>query len=167
MQIRGTRIFSEATECLLSKYPDVSFTFAGEGPEEQWLRAKFTDVNRVRFTKYMPDEALDIHLKHDIAVIPSIASEGTSNSVAEAMGAGCTIVATAVGGITNMVIDHYNGLLTMPNSKSLLHALSSLVTNPSLREELGYRAYETARTAFCRELWEERWRSVLTKIGSR
>lgn len=161
---RGTRIMADAVERLLLTHSNVKFTFAGEGPDEFWLRDRFKGEKRVRFSKFAPEETTAIHLVHDIAVIPSVGSEGTSLSVAEAMGAGCAVVATAVGGITNMIIDQYNGLLTMPSSESLLRAISSLVTNPSLREDLGKRAYETARTAFCREFWNARWKSVLAEI---
>lgn len=162
---RGTRIMANVVERLLLTHSNVKFTFAGEGPDESWLRERLGREDRVRFIRFKQEETTAIHLSHDIAVIPSIASEGTSLSVAEAMGAGCAIVATAVGGITNMIIDQYNGLLAMPNSESLLHAISSLVTDSLLRKELGQKAYETARTAFCRELWEARWRRVLAKIG--
>jgi len=158
---RGTRLIAGVIKSMISKGVEFEFTFAGEGPDECWLRERFMREKRVHFTKFGLEETTAVHLSHDIAVIPSIASEGTSLSVAEAMGAGCAVVATAVGGITNMIIDQYNGLLAMPNSESLLRAMSSLVTNPSLREELGKRAYETARTAFCRELWEMKWRDVL------
>jgi glycosyltransferase involved in cell wall biosynthesis len=163
---RGTRIMADAVKNLLASHSNVTFTFAGEGPDEPWLQERFAGEKRVFFTKYLPEQTTAVHLNHDIAVIPSIASEGTSLSVGEAMGAGCAVVATAVGGITNMLIDQYNGLLVMPNSESLLKAISSLVSNTALRIELGKRAYETAHTAFCREVWEARWRSVLTKIGA-
>jgi len=87
----------------------------------------------VTFTKYLPDEVLDIHLEHDIAVVPSIASEGTSLSVAEAMGAGCAVVATAVGGVTNMIINGHNGILAMPDAASVLNGLETVVSDPALR----------------------------------
>jgi glycosyltransferase involved in cell wall biosynthesis len=165
VQMRGTRLIAEATKYLLGKYNDISFTFAGEGPDENWLRGQFATEERVQFTKYMPDEVLDIHLEHDVAVVPSLASEGTSLSVAEAMATGCPVVATATGGITNMIIDRYNGILVMPNAQSLREGIESLIENPELRRRIGVRAYETARDAFSLVQWKKSWQSVLAEVA--
>lgn len=166
VQMRGTRLIAEAAKYLLSKYSDIRFTFAGEGPDENWLRGQFAVEKRVQFIKYMPDEVLDIHLKHDIAVVPSVASEGTSLSVAEAMATGCPVVATATGGITNMIINRYNGILVMPNAKSLREGIESLIENPELRRRIGLSAYETARDAFSLVQWKKSWQSVLTEVAN-
>jgi len=128
VEYRGTRVFGEAVKDLLKKHSHISFTLAGEGPDENWLREMFSSDDRVSFSKYEPDKTLCVHLRHDIAVVPSLASEGTSLSVAEAMAAGCPVVATAVGGITNMIIDGYNGILVMPNKASLVKGIESLIT---------------------------------------
>lgn len=156
---------AEVTEEIVRRYNNVNFTFAGEGPEEGYLKDRFSKVKQVTFTKYLPNEVLNIHLAHDIAVVPSIASEGTSLSVAEAMGAGCVVVATAVGGITNMVINDYNGILVMPNVSSLLSGIELVIKNPVLRKQLQMKAYETARNAFNLELWENRWRKVFEEVA--
>jgi glycosyltransferase involved in cell wall biosynthesis len=165
VQIRGTRIIAEVALSLLKKYNNIRFTFAGEGPDEGWLRNRFVTESRVRFQKYEPDRALAVHLEHDIAVVPSLASEGTSLSVAEAMAAGCPVVATAVGGVTNMIISGYNGLMVLPKAASLVEGLETLIQNPGLREKLGRRAYETAKEAFSIEQWKRSWKLVLQKVA--
>ena len=125
----------------------------------------FFSNDRVKFSKYAPDKTLSIHLQHDIAVVPSLASEGTSLSVAEAMATGCPVVATAVGGVTNMIISGYNGLLTMPNAASLIEGIEFLIQNPSTRRYIGMKAYETAKDAFSLERWEKSWQQVLRSIA--
>ncbi|MCF6156666.1 MAG: glycosyltransferase family 1 protein [Candidatus Brocadia sp.] len=162
---RGVHIMAQTAKEILRRYANVYFTFAGEGPEGTWLKEQFSDEKRVVFTRYLPHEVLDIHLSHDIAVVPSIASEGTSLSVAEAMGAGCAVVATAVGGITNMIINGYNGILVMPDVASLIDGLELLIKNFELRMQIMKRAYETAKEAFGLEIWEERWKKVLFEVA--
>jgi glycosyltransferase involved in cell wall biosynthesis len=162
---RGVYIIAEVAKEILRRYDQARFTFAGEGPEEGWLRNQFADESRVEFIKYLPSKALDIHLVHDIAVIPSIASEGTPFSVAEAMGAGCAVVATAIGGIANMIINGYNGVLVMPEAQALLTGITSVLDNPALRMELGRRAHETAKRAFSLDTWKEKWREVLEEVA--
>ena len=163
-EFRGTRIMAEVAKCLLVNYPHVEFTFAGEGPDEIWLKETFTGETRVKFLKYLPDEALAVHLKHHVAVVPSLASEGTSLSVAEAMGAGCAVVASAVGGITNMIIDGYNGLLVTPNTTDLIAALEQVIERPEFMKQLGINAYCVASNGFTLNKWQSRWRQVFETI---
>ena len=165
-EFRGTRIMADAAKSILINHPNVEFTFAGEGPDEKWLKEYFADEARVQFLKYSPDEALDIHLRHHIAVVPSLASEGTSLSVAEAMGAGCAVVATGIGGITNMIIDGYNGLLVSPNASELTSALVRVVESPELMTRLGANAYGVASKGFSLRQWQARWRHVIETIAN-
>jgi glycosyltransferase involved in cell wall biosynthesis len=162
---RGARLIIEAALDLLEKHKEVKFTFAGEGPLESWMRDQVADNPRVRFIKYLPAESAAIHAEHDIAAVPSIASEGTSLSVAEAMGAGCAVVASNVGGMTNMIIDNYNGLLVMPNTRSLVTGIRRLVLDQAFRVQLGGRALETAAAAFSLPRWNAKWREVLEEVA--
>ncbi|MEN6336505.1 MAG: glycosyltransferase family 4 protein, partial [Phycisphaerales bacterium] len=151
---------------LLEQYPVVEFTFAGEGPDERWLRETFARQPRVTIVKYLPQDSTEIHRRHHIAVVPSLASEGTSLSVVEAMGAGCAVVATCVGGITNLIIDGHNGLLAMPNAESLHAALRRLIENAPLRRDLGIEARRCAEVSFNLPLWKRRWRAVLEQVAA-
>jgi len=165
VQYRGTRLVAEVARRLLDKYPEITFTFAGQGPEESWLRKQLASEDRVRFIKYVPDETLRIHLEYDIAVVPSLASEGTCLSVAEAMATGCPVVATATGGVTNMIINGYNGILVMPNVASLQEGLESLILDSVFRRRIGVRGYETAKEAFSIARWQRSWQNILEQIA--
>lgn len=163
---RGTRIMAQAAKSLLKKHPHISFTFAGEGPDESWLRAQFAEESRTNITRYSHDQIVDIHLKHHIAVVPSIASEGTSLSVAEAMACGCAVAATAIGGITNMIIDGYNGRLCMPTTGELEKCIAELIVDGDQRRRIAGNAYETAKNAFSKEKWEKSWNRVIETIAN-
>jgi glycosyltransferase involved in cell wall biosynthesis len=162
---RGTRIFAQAIRRILDERQGVSVTFAGEGPDEEWLRQQFAENNRVEFIKYQPDDTLDIHLQHDIAVVPSLACEGSALAVAEAMATGSPVVATGVGGITNMIINRYNGLLVTPEGPSLFEGITELLDNSYLRQQIGQRAYQTAASSFSLEQWQTSWRKVLEQVS--
>ena len=163
-EFRGTRIMAEATKHILASHQEVSVTYAGEGADEKWLRDCFAGQARVTFIKYRPQDTLDIHLQHHIAVIPSLASEGTSLSVAEAMACGCAVVATNIGGITNMLIDGYNGLIVSPNIQDVVMALERLLDNPQLVRQLGARAYDVAANGFSYGKWKDRWEEVIETV---
>ncbi len=157
---------AQVAKSLLNKYQQISFTFAGEGPDESWLKAQFLDESRVTITKYHHGQVMDIHLQHDIAVVPSIASEGTSLSVAEAMACECAVVATAIGGVTNMIIDGYNGKLCMPKATELEKCIEDIILDEGKRKMISQHGYETAKSAFSKEKWETSWRKVIETIAT-
>ena len=59
----------------------------------------------------------------------------------EAMSVGASIVATAVGGVPEVITDGINGLVVPPNDPGgLADALERLGSDPDLRSRLGARA---------------------------
>lgn len=162
---RGTRLFANAISRVLNENDHVYVTIAGSGPDEQYIKDKLSNFGeRVTFTKYASDESLAIHADKHIAVVPTVGSEGTSLSLLEAMSAQCAVVCTNVGGMTNIVIDGYNGLMISPRENELYEAISKLVKDEALREKLSNRAYETVKEGFSYEKWKESWKKVFTDI---
>jgi len=164
---RGTGIMAVAGKRLLAEFPNLRLTFAGEGPDDELMRQYFYRETRVQFIQYLPKDCLQIHLAHDIAVNASLGSEGSSLSVGEAMGAGCAVVATAIGGVTNMILDGYNGLLVNPTAEALYHGLKKLITDDKLRTDLGQRAWQTATQSFSLEKWRQQWCGVILDAAKR
>lgn len=163
-EFRGTRIFAKAIENLIARHPDLSVCIAGEGPDAEWLHQHLDQYKQVRFTKFHPNDSVQVHQQFDIAVVPSLGSEGTSLSLLEAMASGCAVVCTNIGGLTNIVIDGYNGLITEPNESDLEHALGLLIENGELREKLSQKGYETVRQAFSFEVWKRKWLEVMDSL---
>lgn len=158
---RGTLIFAGAIKRILSEYVNVSVTFAGEGPDEEYLKNQFQGEKRVEFIKYTSDQSLGIHSTKHIAVVPTIGSEGTSLSLLEAMAAGCAVIATNVGGLTNILIDHYNGLLINPDEDSIYFAIKEYLDNKEMMDKIAHRGYETAVKAFSLSRWKESWIKII------
>lgn len=163
---RGTKLMAKVALRLLAKYKNVYFSFAGSGPDEKCLSDCFRNIPRVSFIRYLPDEVQNVLRDHDIAVIPSLGSEGTSLSVAEAMGAGLAVVASAVGGITNMVLDGFNGLLAMPTEEQFFTKLEELILDKELRDFLGRNAYESVKAAFSSTRWTNSWKNILSIVAA-
>jgi glycosyltransferase involved in cell wall biosynthesis len=164
---RGTRLFANAISRVLSEHDNVYVTVAGSGPDEKYIKDKLSVfAERVTFTKYTSDESLAIHADKHIAVVPTVGSEGTSLSLLEAMSAQCAVVCTNVGGMTNIVIDGYNGLMISPKENELYEAITKLINDEALRVRLSERAYETVQEGFSYEKWKESWKKVLTDIMS-
>ena len=77
------------------------------------------------------------------------------------MAAHCAVLCTNVGGMTNIVIDGYNGLMVSPTSEELYIKLKQLVEDKQLRINLAERGYDTVEISFNLKKWEEKWTSVL------
>lgn len=163
-EYRGTRLFAKTIKKLLEKYDNTLVTFAGSGPDEEFLKKEFNGDSRVNFITYKSEDSLEIHEQYQIAVVPTLGSEGTSLSLLEAMASKCAVVTTNVGGLTNIILDNYNGLIVSPNEEQLYNAIEKLIIDENLREKMSENGFETVSQAFNIGLWEERWTKVLTNI---
>lgn len=161
---RGTRLMQEAIEQVLKVNKNIYFTLAGYGEDSLFLEEKFKNNKNVMFCEYTAEHAQTINFEHDISIIPSIGSEGTSFSVAEALGSGTAVIATDTGGITNMILNNYNGVLISPNSEELTNSILELANNKSKRKQLVINGYETANTTFSLQSWEKSWSDFIMKI---
>ncbi|MFB9861016.1 glycosyltransferase family 4 protein [Salinicoccus siamensis] len=157
---RGTSLIAKTIPHLLNNYDNIKVTIAGEGPELDFLKNSFKNQPRVEFMKYNQSQSLEIHQDHDIALVPTIGSEGTSLSLLEAMASNCAVIATNVGGMTNIILDNYNGLLIKPNETDLYESIVKLVEDKKLRNRLSTNAYSTVSHAFNKTLWEEKWHKI-------
>ncbi len=135
----------------------MSLDIAGEGPDAAELRrlAHACGVaDRVRFHGFVDREKLSaLHEQADIFVLASRA-ESCSVALLEAMAAGLPLVATRVGGNTEIIQDNANGFLFSPlDVEGLASTLRILAVNPALRQRFG-----AANRALARERYS--WRSV-------
>lgn len=75
--------------------------------------------------------------------------EGFGLVVAEAMAAGRPVIATAVGGVPELVIDGETGILVPPqDTQALAQAILKLATNPEIGQQMGRRGQMRARKQF-------------------
>ena len=162
---RGTLIFANCVDRLLTGYPNLDFTFAGGGELKGELERRYANNPRVHITCFSAADSIAFHMQYDIAVVPTIFSEGTSLSLLEAMSAGCFPIATHVGGMTNILLDHYNGLLCYPDEEGVYNAIVEAITmKPDDYAAIVYSAYMTAVRAFSLERWQNRWSGFMDEV---
>ena len=115
---------------------DVHFLVAGEGELFEPSQARALAENLpVTFLGWRKDIA-QIFAASDIAILTSD-NEGIPLTLIQAAQAGLPIIAPNVGSISDIVIDGETGFLTSTQPGAMASALSALVTDIDLRDDLG------------------------------
>ena len=124
---------------LLARYPDAELLIAGDGTCRDALVQQARELGiqeRIRFLGHR-DDVPQVLSDADIFVLPS-RSEAFPNSVMEAMASGLPVVASAVGGIPELVVDGQTGRLVPPGDPdALAAALLNLMERPELAADFG------------------------------
>ncbi|MDD5020322.1 MAG: glycosyltransferase, partial [Candidatus Omnitrophica bacterium] len=129
---------------------DVKFLFVGEGllleRMKSEVRRRKAEENIIFLGKR--SDVAEILAASDVCVLPSL-SEGLSNALLEYMAAGRAVVATAVGGNTEVIKDGANGLLVPSGDPvALALAIGKLLNAPPWAAELGCHAQATVMNQF-------------------
>ncbi len=96
--------------------------------------------------------------RHAAVVVQKSLAEGFGLTVAEALWKGRPVVASAVGGIQEQVIDGVDGMLVDATDLAEFgRAISRLLTDPALAERLGRAAHERVRDAFLEPRHLSQW----------
>ena len=133
-------------------YP-AKLLIVGSGPMLESLRAQARDLALEDAVRFEPTSSrvADWMRQIDIFVLSS-ESESFPNALLEAMACGCCPVASAVGGVPELITDGQNGLLCPPNDVDRFSAaLNRVVADAQLRDRLRSAASRTARDEFSAE----------------
>jgi phosphatidylinositol alpha-mannosyltransferase len=160
---KGLNYLLEAFMQVKQEIPNSRLIVVGPGTrlrrkyEKQVLRNGLTDVV---FTGLVPYDELPRYYKTaDVFCAPATGRESFGIILLEAMAAGKPIVASNIEGYACVVSHGVEGLLVPPGDKEMLtRALISLLTDPSLRQEMGARG----RAKATEYSWEHIARSVLS-----
>ncbi|MDA2929734.1 glycosyltransferase family 4 protein [Acidobacteria bacterium AH-259-O06] len=144
---KGHEVLMEAVEQLLHRGHRVKLLIVGEGYLEQKLKEKVKRLDietSVIFTGFWSNVP-EITAILDISALPSF-YEGMGRVVLEAMAASKPVVATRVGGLTELVEDQVTGYLVPPGDVDVLaERLERLITRPNLRREMGEQGARRVR----------------------
>ena len=128
----------------LAQVDGVSLVVAGDGPERGALEGRAGELglgDRVEFRGSVPRERVLRLFRAADASLLSSAWENFPHTVVEALAVGCPVIATAVGGVPEVVHDGENGLLVPPGEPAALAAaISRFFADPELRARLSAAA---------------------------
>lgn len=136
----------------LAHRPEVRLVIAGEGPEAPSLRAlaeKLGVSDRVEFRGLVAPDLIPTLLNEATMLLMPSRWEGLPVAAVEAAMLARPVVATDVGGVTEIVVDGETGLIVEAEDPvSLASAVERLLNDPALTTALGVRARERALADF-------------------
>ena len=133
----GVEYFVRALPRIRQRVPGVRARLIGDGPERERLEmlARGLQVEEsLEFLGAQPHaEMPELLGSADIAIFPSL-MEATSVAALEAMACGLPVVATAVGGLAEIVDEEVGTLVPPANPDALARAVATLLGDADLRK---------------------------------
>lgn len=154
---KGHRFFFQAIRHLKTQF-DAQWLVVGAGRDEAIVRQQADEAGVADSVQFlgMRRDVPELLAAIDIYCLPTL-KEGFSNSILEAMSAGCALVVTDFPGNLEAVTDQTNGLITpMGESIQLGQALERLLGDATLRTRLGQAARQTIEQEFSIDVYAQK-----------
>jgi glycosyltransferase involved in cell wall biosynthesis len=135
---------------LVVDLPELRFSFVGAGPRRTELEALVRAHRLEHHVEFLGhrDDVPALLEASDAYVLPS-RSEAFPNGAIEAMAAGLPVVASAVGGLLDLIDDGRTGVLVPPSDpEALEQALRGLIAEPARAHALGEAAQREIRARY-------------------
>ena len=149
---KGCQTLLEAMEAVLNVHPSAHLRIAGDGPFRAELEARSRQgalANRVLFLGHLSQDDLRRETRRAwLQAAPSLWDEPFGIAALDAMVQACPVVASAAGGLAEIVVDGVTGFLTPPgDAPALAQQIAQILGDPILAGAMG--AAGRARAAGC------------------
>lgn len=164
---RGMYMLLDISDRLIKEFKNIEIHFVGKGFEEdvKHIRNKMKQYpDNIKLYNRPPEKMHEVYKNSDISLICTLYSEGTSLSCLEAMASGNAVIATRVGGLTDLVINNFNGKLIEPNKEALYEAICDYIKNTELLEKCKKNAINVAKE-FNKKIWQQRWSNIIKDMS--
>jgi colanic acid/amylovoran biosynthesis glycosyltransferase len=137
---------------LKKTFPDIEIRIIGSGPDEEYLKFSIQRLGLGNYVKLL-GKLNSVEIRNELLqakafLLPSL-SEGISNAVLEAMCIGLPVVTTAVGGMSEVIINEKNGILIDSFSiDEIVQGISKILDDENLRNVIIENAKSTIQKDF-------------------
>jgi glycosyltransferase involved in cell wall biosynthesis len=133
--------------------PIVVVALGEEGQAEQLGHVQIRYIppvsNREQVAAFYQSADVYVHASH---------ADTFPTSIIEAMACGIPVVATAVGGIPEQVVDGQTGILVAPgDGNAMASAIEKILANPALQKQMGDAGSQIAKEQYSQELQAKRY----------
>jgi glycosyltransferase involved in cell wall biosynthesis len=157
-----------AFERVLALEPRAVLRVAGGGRDYAAFAAEVTRLGlttHVECLGWLPRDQIASFLQSlDVLVLPSYA-EGLPNALLEAMAVGVPVVATPVGGVTDLIRQSGGGILAKPGDiESIANAVTALLSDERVANEFGGRGQRFVRERHDIKVVAARYRDAVMAV---
>ncbi len=168
---KGVSVLLRAFARVRQQMPTARLLIAGAGPERAHLDSIIAELRigeGVSIGERLAPEALELFLAPAwVQAVPSLWQEPFGLVAVEAMMRGTCVVASRVGGLSEIVRDPTGGRLVPPgDEEALVRALTSILARREIAEALGRTASEIAQRDFSEDTYVERFIDCYTRLTS-
>jgi glycosyltransferase involved in cell wall biosynthesis len=164
---KGHAHLIDAVHRLAAENVPVKLLIVGTGPQEEALKHKVSQLgmdSRVLMLGYRTDVPRLIGAM-DCSVLPATKNEATSQALPQALAMKIPVIATAVGGLPEVVIDQQTGLLIPPgDADALCRALLWVHQHPAEAKQMAERGHAHVHAKFTFERMVDRTEAVYKSL---
>ncbi|MFA6355709.1 MAG: lipopolysaccharide heptosyltransferase II [Candidatus Omnitrophota bacterium] len=154
--LKGHKYFLRAVAKVLKYFPGIKVLVVGDAPPgKEKYRQELEDTARrlglSRNTEFLGrrSDIPDILAGLDALVLATIVPEGFGRVIIEAFASGVPVVATSVGGVTEIIRDGENGLLVPPEDpQAMSEAIVRILKDRALAKDIVRNARKDAEQKF-------------------
>lgn len=171
---KGFKYLIDAMPMILDKYPDAKLLIIGFGPDEKKTKLQVKEKgleNSVLFPgKKPPAELSRYFASADIFIGPSIVTKGGDTEglgvvFLEAFASKTAVVASNVGGISDIVIHEKTGLLVdQKEPRDIFEKVSTLLDNSTLQNSLIAEGYSFVKKYYSWEVVQAKYNKIYKKL---
>ncbi len=159
---KGVKYLIKAMPLIVKNRSDIKLLILGDGPERNELTSLVSSLNLEKAVKFAGVVAFSevplYRAASDLLVLPSL-NEGTPLSVFESMAMKRPVIATDVGGFTDIIDEDYNGFLVKPRNPSMLaEAIFYLFNDEKKFNKIAKSGYQYVKNF----TWEKAAENVLS-----
>jgi glycosyltransferase involved in cell wall biosynthesis len=170
---KGLRHLIEALPLVFQKHTEVKLTVVGHGPEEDAVKRLVSALNleeKINFLGAVENSKLPgIYQSAEVVVFPSVVDikgdmEGFGLVMVEALGCECSVIASDLPAIHDIIIDDKTGIIVkQKNVQQIAQEIIYLLDNPDMQRSLGKEGrkyvlerydWEITKRKYC-DLFEE------------
>ena len=170
---KGIRHLISAMPSILKKYKDAKLLIVGDGPEKGRLESQVAELSlkhNVIFSGRVSNRDIaSYYSSADVFVLPSIVTasgdtEGLGVVLLEALASGTPVVASNVGGVTDIIINGKTGLtVEQENPEVLASAIMRMLKNRKLAKKLARQGKLHVEQNYSWALVADKFNSLILK----
>lgn len=164
---KGFDLAIDAFPAVAARFPGAELVIAGDGPEREALERRA--AGRARFTGWVvPERVAELINTATVVVVPSREAESFGLVAAQAGQMGRPVVASAVGGLGEVVEDGATGLL-LPDldAAALAAAIERVLGDPDTARRMGDAARRRVASKFAMDRCADEYETLYMQLARR